>query len=215
MQRRLLVSVMRKPRSSPHVRLPGPAAGLAIGVMGGSFDPPHAGHVHVIETARRALRLDRVWVFVAAGNPLKKAQTAFSRRLGAAHKRLSGRRTFVSGLEAELGLRYTVDLLKRLKRAAPRARFIWIMGADNLRDFHRWRRWQQIAKLVPIAVIARPGASPKAGLSRFARQFAARRLPEDAAHTLKHARPPAWVYISAPLDRTSSTELRTKTTARD
>jgi nicotinate-nucleotide adenylyltransferase len=156
------------------------------------------------------LGLDRVWVFVAAGNPLKKTQTAFARRLEASRKRLAGRRTFVSGLEAELGLRYTIDLLKRLKRSAPRAHFIWIMGADNLRDFHTWRRWQEIARLVPIAVISRPGASPRAGLSRFARQFARRRLPQEAARELKDARPPAWVYITAPLDPASSTQLRAR-----
>jgi nicotinate-nucleotide adenylyltransferase len=195
-------------RASPHIRLPGPAADLAIGVMGGSFDPPHPGHVHVIESARRALGLDRIWIFVAAGNPLKKTQTAFVDRLAAARRRLSGRRTIVSGLEAELGFRYTIDLLKRLKRSAPNARFIWIMGADNLRDFHKWRRWREIARLVPVAVIARPGANPRAGLSRFSRLLSAHRLPEDAAGILKNRRPPAWVYITTPLDRTSSTELR-------
>lgn len=176
--------------------------------MGGSFDPPHSGHAHVIESARRALALDRIWIFVAAGNPLKNTQTAFVDRLAAAHRRLSGRRTVVSGLEAQLGLRYTIDLLKRLKRSAPAARFVWVMGADNLRDFHRWRSWREIARLVPIAVIARPGANPKAGLSRFARFLSGHRLPEDAAQTLKNRKPPAWVYITTPLDRTSSTELR-------
>jgi nicotinate-nucleotide adenylyltransferase len=176
--------------------------------MGGSFDPPHSGHTHVIESARRALGLDRIWIFVAAGNPLKKTQTAFVDRLAGAHRRLSGRRTIVSDLEAQLGLRYTIDLLKRLKRTAPAARFVWIMGADNLRDFHKWRSWQEIAKLVPIAVIARPGANPQAGLSRFARFLSEHRLPEEAAQTLKTRKPPAWVYITAPLDRTSSTELR-------
>ena len=120
----------------------------------------------------------------------------------------SPRRTVVSGLEAQLGLRYTIDLLKRLKRSAPRARFVWIMGADNLRDFHKWRSWSEIAKLVPIAVIARPGANPQAGLSRFARGFAGSRVPEDATQTLKNRKPPAWVYITTPLDRSSSTELR-------
>jgi nicotinate-nucleotide adenylyltransferase len=99
-------------------------------------------------------------------------------------------------------------VLRRLKRLAPHARFVWIMGGDNLRDFHRWKEWRAIAKLAPIIVIARPGANPKAGLSRFARQFGARRLPQSAARTLSRARPPCWVYITAPLDPISSTELR-------
>lgn len=199
---------MTRRRPPAHLRLPSPPGALAIGIMGGSFDPPHSGHAHVIETARRALGLDRVWVFVAAGNPLKKTQTAFVDRLAATQRRLGGRRTIVTGLEQQLGLRYTIDLLRRLKRSAPQARFVWIMGADNLRDFHKWRRWQAIAKLVPIVVVARPGANPKAGLSRFARQFDAYRLPEDASRTLARTKPPAWVYISAPLDPVSSTELR-------
>jgi nicotinate-nucleotide adenylyltransferase len=181
---------------------------MAIGLMGGSFDPPHSGHVHVIETARKTLGLDRVWVFVAAGNPLKKTQTAFVDRFSSARRRLGGRRTVVSALEAELGLVYTIDLLKRLKRRAPRARFVWIMGGDNLSQFPRWRRWKEIARLVPIAVISRPGASPKAGLSRFSQTFPGARIDEHAARTLKDRRAPAWVWISAPLDATSSTELR-------
>jgi nicotinate-nucleotide adenylyltransferase len=199
---------MTRRRHNPLFRLPGPADGLAIGLMGGSFDPPHSGHAHVIETARRALGLDRIWVFVAAGNPLKRTQTAFVDRLSAARRRLSGRRTAVSALEAELGLVYTIDLLKRLKRRAPRARFIWIMGGDNLSQFHLWRRWREIALLVPVAVVSRPGGNPRAGLSRFARSLHGARLPEEAARALKTRRPPAWVYISAPLDATSSTQLR-------
>ncbi|HVY89269.1 MAG TPA: nicotinate-nucleotide adenylyltransferase [Hyphomonadaceae bacterium] len=199
---------MHRRRPSPHLRLPSLAGGLAIGIIGGSFDPPHAGHAHVIATARRALGLDRVWVFVAAGNPLKKTQTAFVDRYAAAHRRLAGPRTIVSPLEADYDLRYTIDLLRRLKRAAPQARFVWIMGGDNLRDFHKWKRWKEIAKLVPIAVVSRPGAMPKAGLSRFARMFGGQRLDPRAAETLKWRTPPAWVYIAAPLDPTSSTELR-------
>src|SRR5262245_45501110 len=106
---------MSKQRLPPLFRMPGPASSQAIGIMGGSFDPPHSGHVHVIETARRALGLDRVWVFVAAGNPLKRTQTAFVDRFHSAQRRLGGRRTIISPLEAQLGLTYTIDLLKRLK----------------------------------------------------------------------------------------------------
>ncbi len=197
-------------RPSPLFRLPSLAGAQAIGVMGGSFDPAHSGHAHVIEAARRALGLDCVWVFVAAGNPLKRTQTAFVDRLASAQRRLGGRRTIVSGLEHELGLTYTIDVLTRLKRRAPQARFVWIMGGDNLSQFHRWRRWKEIARLVPIAVVSRPGASPRAGLSRFAASFPGARIPEEAARTLSRRRPPAWVWISAPLNATSSTELRAR-----
>ncbi|MEQ1608045.1 MAG: nicotinate (nicotinamide) nucleotide adenylyltransferase [Hyphomonadaceae bacterium] len=204
---------MTRCRPPSHLRFPSPPGDLAIGVMGGSFDPPHSGHAHVIETARRAAGLDRVWVFVAAGNPLKRTQTAFIDRLAAAQRCLGGRRITVTGLEQQLGLRYTIDLLRRLKRSAPGARFVWIMGADNLRDFHRWKSWQAIAKLAPILVIARPGASPKAGLSRFATQFGASRLPQSASRTLAYRKPPAWVYIAAPLDPVSSSLIRAQTMA--
>ncbi len=197
-------------RRPARTRLPSPPGDLAIGIMGGSFDPPHSGHAHVLETARRAAGLDRVWVLVSPGNPLKKTQTALVDRLTAARRRLGSHTTFVSDLETRLGTRYTIHVLRRLKKLAPRARFVWIMGADNLRDFHRWKNWREIAALVPIIVIARPGANPKAGLSRFARQFAAHRLPPSAARTLAAHNAPAWVYISAPLDPASSTELRAK-----
>lgn len=203
---------MSRRRPPSHLRFPSPPGDLAIGIMGGSFDPPHSGHAHVIETARRAAGLDRVWVLVAAGNPLKKTQTAFVDRLYAAQRRLGGRRTTVTGLEHQLGLRYTIDLLRRLKRSAPHTRIVWIMGADNLRDFHKWKSWQAIAKLAPILVIARPGSNPKAGLSRFARQFATSRLPQSAARTLPARKPPAWVYIAAPLDPISSSEIRAQMT---
>ncbi len=176
--------------------------------MGGSFDPPHSGHAHVIATARRAAGLDRVWVLVSPGNPLKKTQTALVDRLAAAQRRLGGRGVIASDIEGRLGTRYTIHLLRRLKRLAPRARFVWIMGGDNLRDFHRWKDWRSLARLAPIIVVARPGANPKAGLSRFARQFSACRLPQSAARTLARRAPPCWVYIAAPLDPASSTELR-------
>jgi len=190
------------------VRLPGPTRGLAIGVMGGSFDPAHSGHAHVIETARKALGLDWVWVIPARGNPLKKTQTPFADRLAGARKALGGPRTRVSTLEREAGLTYTVDLIRYLRRRAPGARFVWIMGGDNLSQFNRWKAWVAIAREVPIAVVSRPGAFPKAGLSAFARRFASARLPSTEAGALPDRAAPAWVYITAPFDPQSSTALR-------
>lgn len=198
-------------RLPTRVRLPSITDGLTIGLMGGSFDPPHAGHAHVIAAARRALGLDRVWVLVSPGNPLKKTQTALVDRLASARRRLGGPGIDVTDLESAFGTRYTIHLLRRLKRLAPGARFVWIMGGDNLRDFHRWKDWREIAELVPIVVIARPGAMAKARLSRFAQQFAQHRLPQAAARTLARHAPPAWLYLTAPLDPTSSTDLRAQT----
>lgn len=197
-----------KRRAPARLRLPSPPGDLAIGLMGGSFDPPHSGHAHVIATARRTIDLDRVWVLVSPGNPLKRTQTALVDRLAAARRRLGGPSVKVTDIESHLGTRYTIDLIRKLKRMAPKARFVWIIGGDNLRDFHRWKEWRAIARLVPIAVIARPGSNPRAGLSRFARQFAGQRLAQSAASTLARHTPPCWVYITAPFDPVSSTDLR-------
>lgn len=190
------------------IRLPSPTGDLAIGIMGGSFDPPHSGHAHVLRTALRAGRLDRIWVLVSPGNPLKATQTPLADRLLAARLRLAGRRIIVTDIESRLGMRYTIDVLTRLKRLAPKARFVWIMGSDNLRDFHTWREWQTLARLVPIIVIARPGSSVRAGLSKFARQFGAQRVGPMAAQALVRRRPPAWTILSAPFDPVSSSALR-------
>ncbi len=198
----------RSHRPLAALRLPGPTAGLAIGVMGGSFDPAHHGHVHVRDVAMRRLGLDWMWVAPARGNPLKHTATPFPDRLAAARNVLGGPRTRVTDIERELELSYTIDLLRALKRRAPAARFVWVMGADNLASFHLWKRWRDIARLAPIAVVSRPGAFPKAGLSRFALQFGAQRLPTSAATSLAHRRPPAWVLLPARFDAASSTALR-------
>ncbi|MDZ4761316.1 MAG: nicotinate (nicotinamide) nucleotide adenylyltransferase [Alphaproteobacteria bacterium] len=198
----------RHPRPRVPHRLPGPTEGLAIGLLGGSFDPPHAGHAHLIDTARRRLGLDYIWIVPAAGNPLKRTATSFGDRLDAARRKLSERRTLVSSIESDLGSIYTIDTLRHLKRLAPRARFVWLIGADNLDQFHRWRRWAEIARLIPMAVVARPGASPKAGLSPFARRFSAHRLPTGAGAALPDAPTPAWIYLTAPFDSHSSSEIR-------
>lgn len=198
--------MIRASRSRP--RLPSAPGATAIGIMGGSFDPPHAGHAHVIATARRAAGLDFIWVLVSPGNPLKTTQTPLNARLRAARSRLGGRRTLVSDIESKLGTRFTVDTLRRIRLAAPRARFVWIMGADNLAGFHRWKDWRNLARLAPILVIARPGAHPKAGLSRFARVFSDCRLPQTSARLLASARPPCWVYVTAPLNPLASSQIR-------
>jgi len=199
---------MSKHHAPVFPRLPGPSAGLTIGVMGGTFDPPHSGHAHIIDVARQRLGLDAVWVFPAASNPLKRTHTAFVDRFAAAQRRLSGPRTLVTSLESDLGLIYTVDLLRRLKKLAPHAKFVWIMGADSLASFDKWRQWRSIARLVPIVVISRPGATASVGLSRFARMFGDYRLHASDARTLARHKAPAWTYITAPFDQTSSTDLR-------
>jgi nicotinate-nucleotide adenylyltransferase len=199
-------------RSGPErrrpARLPGPSGSLRIGLYGGAFDPPHAGHEQVIRTAIQRLALDWVWILPTASNPLKRTQTGFVERLGAAQRRLAGPRRRVTDLEAQLGVVSTVELIRALRARAPVARFVLIIGADNLLIFHRWRRWRELSGLVPIAVIDRPGAAPRAGLSRFARTMASARLSAGAGPALADRDAPAWSYLRAPLHPASSSSIR-------
>lgn len=190
-------------------RLPGPAKGLAIGLFGGSFNPAHAGHLLVAETARKRLKLDQVWWIVARGNPLKSDHGDYAARLASARAVACIPGMRVTDLEAQLGLTYSIDTLRALQKAAPEARFVWLMGADNLAGFQRWKDWEEIARRVPVAVIGRPGARITRATG-FARKFARHRLPEADAAKLPHSTPPAWVYIRVRENTLSSTALRAR-----
>jgi nicotinate-nucleotide adenylyltransferase len=191
-------------------RLPLAAPGMKIGLYGGSFNPPHAGHRHVSLMALKRLGLDRVWWIVTPGNPLKDtgelATTAV--RVEEAKQVAGDPRIDVTAFEEEIGARYTVDTLAYLKRRFPGVRFVWIMGADNLAGFHRWRGWQEIARMMPIAVIDRPGWTLRAVGSRAATVFARRRVREEAGPALPFLAPPAWMFLHGPRSHLSSTMLR-------
>jgi len=148
-------------KHKPHwISPPGPVGeGLSIGLLGGSFDPAHDGHLYVSEIARKLLRLDYIWWLVSPGNPLKPEPAAFAMRLARA-RIAAAHHPFirVTGIEQCLRTRYTIDTVKALKRRFPRCRFVWLMGSDNLEQFARWWRWQEIAKAIPIAVVRRPGS---------------------------------------------------------
>lgn len=183
---------------------------MRIGLYGGSFNPPHAGHRLVSLMALKRLGLDRVWWIVTPGNPLKDtgdlATTAL--RVAAAEKLANHPRIDVTAFEDEIGARYTIDTLSYLKRRYPEVRFVWIMGADNLASFHRWRGWEAIASLMPIAVIDRPGWTLRAIGSRGAVSLAGYRVPESEAKALPDMPAPAWAYLHGPRSFLSSTELR-------
>ncbi|MBY9066057.1 nicotinate (nicotinamide) nucleotide adenylyltransferase [Hyphomonas sp. WL0036] len=190
-------------------RLPGSGRGLAIGLFGGSFNPAHAGHLLVAETALVRLDLDAVWWIVARGNPIKSDHGDYSARFASAQK-LAGRRHLrATDIEAQLSLTYSVDTISALKKAAPQTRFVWLMGADNLSSFHRWKDWEKIAGMLPIAVIARPGARISKA-TPFSRKFAAARIPEARARDLSRMIAPAWTYIRVRENPVSSTALRAK-----
>lgn len=191
------------------VKLPGPTRGLRIGLFGGSFNPAHSGHLHVAETAMKRLQLDWVWWIVARGNPLKSEHGDFSARFASAEA-IARRnpRMIVTDLEMQLGFSYSWQTLQVITARAPLTDFVWLMGADNLAGFHRWLCWQDIARLMPIAVIARPGIGAGARNSKFARTFQKDRIPEAFAPLLADCEAPAWVYLNAPLDPSSSTAIR-------
>ncbi len=182
---------------------------MKIGLLGGSFDPPHAGHVHITRWALRAFGLDRVWWLVSPGNPLKAdAPADMARRLVAARALMRHPRVVVTDVEARLGTRTTAETLDALGRRCPSVRFVWLMGADNLRGFHRWDRWDEIMGRVPVGVMARPGDQLRAGLSPAARRYARWRMPPGDARRLAGADPPAWMMLTGRMLDLSSSELR-------
>ncbi len=184
--------------------------GMRVGLYGGSFDPPHAGHAHVARTALRRLNLDRVVWLVSPQNPLKAAPPAngWSSRLLHVEHHAWGPSMLVSDFEGRVAARYTIETIRALKFRFRGVHFVWIMGADGLAAFHRWRDWTSIMREIPIAVVARPHVGLKSRFSPAARRFARARRPLSAASRLAVARPPAWVYLDAPLSGASSTAIR-------
>jgi nicotinate-nucleotide adenylyltransferase len=183
---------------------------MRIGLFGGTFDPVHAAHRAACLLAMKRLGLDRVWWLVTPGNPLKDTRglAPLAERLHAAQVLAHHPRIDVTDLETQLGTRFTHQTIAHLRRRCPGVRFVWIMGADNLRSFHRWQRWRDIAALVPIAVVDRLGPSLYATAGIAGQALAYARLPESAARTLPERRPPAWLYLHGLKSPLSSTALR-------
>lgn len=188
----------------------GTRRGLRIGLLGGSFDPPHAGHLQISRQALRRLALHHVWWLVSPGNPLKDPPSAaYGARLRAAAGAAAGDpRIRVSALEWKFNTRYTADTIGCLLRMRPKARFVWLMGADNLATVHHWKCWPQLFASVPVAAFGRPGWQLRAGLSVAARRFARARIRPSRARALAQHRPPAWCLLVGPLSSHSSTSLR-------
>jgi len=184
--------------------------GLRVGLLGGSFNPAHDGHLHISRIALNRLRLHHVWWLLSPGNPLKKdAPVSLERRLEAARDVIDGHpRIRATGLEHDLETVYTIDTLHALQSRYPGVRFVWLMGADNLADFHRWHRWADIMHSIPVAVLARPGEQVRAGLSKTARRFTEMRLPDHQAAALPFLDPPCWTMLSHATSPLSSTALR-------
>ncbi len=205
----------RNRKARPERLFPPVAPGMRIGLFGGTFDPPHMAHLGASLLALKRLKLDRVWWLVTPGNPLKNTRglAPLDQRIAAARKLTSHPRIDVTGLEAVINTRYTYDTILWLLARCPRVRFVWIMGADNLRSFHRWQNWRGIAKLVPIVVIDRLGPSLYAAASPAGQALARARIPEHDAVTLPDRKPPAWSFLhglNSPLSSTALRALRRK-----
>ena len=193
-----------------HLVLPHTEKGMTVGLFGGSFNPPHAGHVLVSEIALRSLGLDQLWWMVTPGNPLKSRQelASLADRIAASETMARDPRIKVTAFEQAFGETHTARILARLKALRPGVRFIWIMGADNLKSFHRWQNWQGIAETFPIAVVDRPGSTLSYLSSKMAQRFQAARVEESDARSLGRMRPPAWTFLHGPRSSLSSTAIR-------
>ncbi len=199
-----------RPFGAIHVRTPHVHAGMRVGVMGGSFNPPHEGHAMVAATALKRLQLDQLWWLVTPGNPLKANSDLpkLADRMAACQALARNPRMRVTAFERELRTPYTAATLAFLKQRYPKVTFIWVMGADNLATFHRWQRWRQIAREMSIAVVDRPGWRLRALSSPAALALQRLRVPEARARQLAQSGRYRWTFLSARLSPASSTQLR-------
>lgn len=183
--------------------------GMTIGLLGGSFDPAHEGHAHITREALKRMRLDQVWWLVTPANPLKVRQPApMADRLRRARSVIRDPRVKITALEEELGTRATVDTLDRLRAIYPGVTFVWLMGADNLVQFHKWGRWRDILRSVAVGVLARPGSGVAARLSVAARAFRVHRVARG--ENLRGRKAPVWAFVNVPMSDASSSEIRAK-----
>jgi nicotinate-nucleotide adenylyltransferase len=186
--------------------------GMTVGLYGGSFNPAHDGHAHVAETAKRRLGLDRVIWLVSPQNPLKpRHETAdLADRLAGARALAQGYGMLVAAVETQLGSNYTIDTIRGLKARFPGVKFVWIMGADSLASFHRWKGWTQIMHEVPIAVVSRPWISLRSRFSPAALRFTRFRKSPQSGPRLAYAKTPAWTFLFGRFHFQSSTALRAR-----
>ena len=185
--------------------------GLRIGLLGGSFDPPHSGHMHISKWAIKEFSLDRIWWLVSPGNPLKKnAPADLDRRLSACNKLVNHPKVIVTDLERVFNTRFTAQTLTTLKSQYRGVRFVWLMGADNLAEFHKWDRWQDIMHMLPVGVMARPNQQLAANCSPAARIFRESRLSARSSTALPFKEAPSWSLLTGPMDDESSSKIRAK-----
>jgi nicotinate-nucleotide adenylyltransferase len=201
---------MASPQLRPYLNMPAAGDGARIGLFGGSFNPPHEGHLNVCDLALKRLGLDQIWWMVTPGNPLKDTSglPPLIDRIKLSEEMISNPRIKVTAFEAKHRIRYTADTVALVKRLRPRMQFVWLMGADNLADFHHWQDWKRIAFTLPFAVIDRPGSTLSHRSARAALALSKFRVDEDDAPMLPIMKAPAWTFIHGPRNSLSSTMLR-------
>ena len=186
-------------------------AGQVVGLLGGSFDPAHEGHVHITRTVMKRFGLDRVWWLVSPANPLKKRGPApLADRMARARQLMRHPRVTVSDIDSRLGTRYTAETIAALQARYPAVRFVWLMGADNLAQLHRWQDWQWIMQNVPVGVLARPNDRISARLSKAAFVYRGAMLQGSASQALARGDAPRWCFVNMPMSDASSTAIRSK-----
>ena len=185
--------------------------GLTIGLLGGSFDPPHEGHVHITKLALKIFNLSKIWWLVCPENPIKSVTPSdVNSRFIASKKIMKHPSVVITDLERKFKTKYTFQTLIKLKKLYPSTKFVWLMGADNLITFHHWKNWDWIMKNIPVGVLARPEEQIKAGLSHAAIKFRNYRLPKEKSIILSNYIPPVWTLSNGPMRNISSTEIRKK-----
>ena len=192
------------------MRMPVAGDGQKIGLFGGSFNPPHEGHLNLCDLAIKRLELDQIWWMVTPGNPLKDTSelAPLEERVKKCRAMISHPRIKITAFEAKYKVRFTADTLRIVQLLRPRNDFVWLMGADNLADFHRWQDWREIANMMPIAVIDRPGSTLSYHSSQASIALSQYRIDESDASLLSHMRPPVWTFLHGPRSSLSSTQLR-------
>lgn len=207
----MLIDIVGLKRATSVMKFSYPFArsGQSIGLLGGSFDPAHAGHAHITREALKRFGLDRLWWMVSPGNPLKdRGPAPIEQRMKRAQIVMDHPRVEVTDIERHLGTRYTAQTLQALQVRYRGVRFVWLMGADNLAEFHLWQDWRWIMENVAIGVLARPRDCISARMSPAARQFRAKSITGRHSHMLSRLEAPAWCFVNVPMINQSSTAIR-------
>ena len=192
-------------------KFPKSHAGMRVGLLGGSFDPAHEGHLNICLHSLKRFHLDQIWLLISPGNPMKNQNPlSINKRMDHAKKIIQHPKIKITDIETQLKTRFTHQTLLALKGLYPTTNFTWIMGADNLAQVHLWQEWETIFSLMPVGVLARPDQGILARRSPAARKFATYQISENQSRTLGTAPAPAWCFVSLPMSQISSSEIRSR-----